>query len=145
VKLRVAEPHELAWINARYEEVQFQPSDATHHVVVAEVEGEAAGIGRLVPAGDDAYELGGMLVFDAFRGRGVARQIIDELLRLADGRDVYCIPFADLEPIYAKAGFTRIEEDATTPEYVREKMEWCRREMTRAVVLMLRSAGVPAG
>jgi N-acetylglutamate synthase-like GNAT family acetyltransferase len=144
VKLRVAEPHELPWINARYDDVRFQHSDATHRVVVAEADGEPAGMGRLVPAGD-AYELGGMLVFDTFRGRGVARQIIDELLRLAEGRDVYCIPFADLEPIYAKAGFARIEEDATTPQYVREKMEWCRREMPRPVVLMFRSAGVPAG
>lgn len=135
MKLRVAEPHDLDWINARYEEVHFQPSDTTQRVVIAEVEGEPAGIGRLVPAGD-AYELGGMLVFDAFRGRGIARQIIDELLRLAEGHDVYCIPFADLEPIYAKAGFARIEEDATTPEYVREKIAWCRREMERAVVLM---------
>ncbi|HYH09608.1 MAG TPA: GNAT family N-acetyltransferase [Thermoanaerobaculia bacterium] len=136
MSLRVAQPHELAWINARYDEVHFQHSDASHRVVIADIDGAPAGIGRLVPAGEGAYELGGMLVFDAFRGRGIARQIIDELLRIAEGHDVYCIPFADLEPIYARAGFVRIEEDETTPRYVREKMEWCRREMTRPVALM---------
>jgi hypothetical protein len=49
---------------------------------------------------------------------------------------VYCIPFADLEPIYASAGFTRIARDASLPKYVREKVEWCEREIDRAVIVM---------
>ncbi len=137
MRLRRATAEDAAWINAAYDRVHFRHSDLSRDfVVIADVSGAHAGVGRLVPAGEDACELGGMLVFDEFRGRGIARAIIDELLRHASGRRVYCIPFADLEPIYAKAGFARIEADATLPEYVRKKLEWCEREMGREVVLM---------
>jgi N-acetylglutamate synthase-like GNAT family acetyltransferase len=136
VKLRRATESDAAWINAAYADIRFQLSDlARDLVIVAELDGEHAGLGRLVPAGE-AYELGGMLVFDAFRGRGVAKAIIDELLRHAGGRDVYCIPFADLEPIYAKAGFLRCERDESLPAHILEKLDWCEREMQRPVVLM---------
>jgi N-acetylglutamate synthase-like GNAT family acetyltransferase len=136
VKLRRATESDAAWINAAYADVHFQLSDlARDLVIVAELDGEHAGLGRLVPAGE-AFELGGMLVFDPFRGRGVARAIIDELLRHAGGRDVYCIPFADLEPIYAKAGFTRRERDGSLPAHILEKLAWCERELKREVILM---------
>jgi GNAT superfamily N-acetyltransferase len=137
VRLRQATAADSGWINAAYADVHFQPSDLSRDlVIVAELDGERAGLGRLVPAGEEACELGGMLVFDAFRGRGVARAIIDELLRHADGRAVYCIPFADLERIYERAGFRRRERRDDVPEYVKEKLAWCEREMERAVVLM---------
>lgn len=138
MKLRVATAADADWINAAYAEVAFQTSDLSREVlIVAELDGERAGIGRLVPASEDACELGGMLVFEQFRGRGVARAIVDELLRHAGGRTVYCIPFADLEPIYAKAGFVRCEPDATLPRYVSDKLEWCRRKVRRPVILMV--------
>ena len=139
MRLRRATAADSGWINAAYADVHFQPSDlARDLVIVAELDGEHVGIGRLVPAGKEACELGGMLVFDAFRGRGVARAIIDELLRHADGRAVYCIPFADLEPIYEKAGFRRRERRDDVPEHVREKLAWCEREIDRDVILMER-------
>lgn len=139
MNIRHATTHDAEWINAAYAAVHFQPSDLSHELVlVAEEYGQRVGIGRLVPAGENACELGGMLVFEGFRGRGVASAIIDELLRHANGRDVYCIPFADLEPIYAKSGFARVEDESDLPDYVRKKLEWCRREMEieRDVVLM---------
>lgn len=134
--LRTARPEETGWINEQYAKVRFIPSDPAHEtIVIAELDGVRAGIGRLVDAGEGACELGGMFVFDEFRGRGVARAIVDELLRRADGRTVYCIPFADLEELYAAAGFRRIEADGV-PRKVEEKLEWCAREMGRPVILM---------
>jgi GNAT superfamily N-acetyltransferase len=139
MRLRTATANDAEWINERYASVHFQPSELAHElVIVAEVDGVAAGIGRLVPAGEDACELGGMLVLEEFRGRGLARALIEELLRHAGGRHVYCIPFADLEPIYAAAGFVRIPRDGALPEYVREKIAWCEREIDRKVILMER-------
>lgn len=135
MRLRPAHAEEGAWINERYAAVQFMPSDLSRDLVlIAEIDGERAGIARLVPA-DDVWELGGMLVFEQFRGRGVARALIDELLRYAGDRDVYCIPFADLEPLYAAAGFTRAED---APRAVREKFEWCQRTYDRPVLLLER-------
>ena len=136
MKLRIARADEAEWINARYAEVRFLPSDLSREVVViAEIDGQPAGLGRLVDVDDRSCELGGMLVFDPFRGRGVARAIIDELLRHARDRDVYCIPFADLEPLYAAAGFTPATD---APDSVREKFEWCQRTYDRPVVLGVR-------
>ena len=137
-ELRIAAPHEEAWINERYAEIGFVLSDlATHLVVIAEIDGVAAGMGRLVPAGDRAYELGGMLVFEQFRGRGIARAIIEELLQHAGAREIYCIPFAELEPIYASAGFVTREPHEALPEGVREKLEWCAREIPHRPVLLM--------
>jgi len=134
VNLRVATPSDARWINERYAEVRFLPSDlAKEVVVIAEIDGERAGLGRLVDVDETSCELGGMVVFEAFRGRGVARAIIDELLRHARGRDVYCIPFAELESLYASAGFARTDD---APREVREKFEWCQRTYEKPVLLM---------
>ncbi|HUP63255.1 MAG TPA: GNAT family N-acetyltransferase [Thermoanaerobaculia bacterium] len=137
MKLRRADPGEAAWINERYASVEFLPSDLSREiVVVAEIDGDRAGIARLVPVDERSCELGGMLVFEDFRGRGVARALIDELLRHAEGREVYCIPFADLESLYAAAGFERADD---APQPVREKLEWCQRTYDRAAILMKRT------
>ncbi|MGZ5432203.1 MAG: GNAT family N-acetyltransferase [Thermoanaerobaculia bacterium] len=134
--LRTATPDDAGWIQEQYEKVHFIPSDlARDTVVVAEVDGERVGIGRLVPAGDGACELGGMFVDDAVRGRGIARAIVDELIRRAGSQDVYCVPFADLEALYAAAGFRRIEP-VDVPDKIQEKLDWCAREIDRAVILM---------
>jgi N-acetylglutamate synthase-like GNAT family acetyltransferase len=134
--LRSARIDETHWINDQYARVHFLPSDLHREtVIIAELDGERAGMGRLVPAGEKVFELGGMLVFEGFRGRGVARAIVDELLRRAGDADVYCVPFADLETLYAAAGF-RATDPASAPEKVREKYDWCVREMGRAVTLM---------
>ncbi|HEX6159018.1 MAG TPA: GNAT family N-acetyltransferase [Thermoanaerobaculia bacterium] len=134
MKFHVATPDEEGWINERYDEVGFQHSDLTRDLqVIAEEDGQRVGMGRLVTLAENAVELGGMLVFDPFRGRGVAKKIIAELLRHAGDREVYCIPFLDLEPIYAGAGFTRVE---TGPEKALKKVEWCERTYPRGVVLM---------
>lgn len=139
--LRTATPDDAGWIQEQYEKVHFIPSDlARDTVVIAEVDGRRAGIGRLVPAGDGACELGGMFVDDAFRGRGIARAIIDELIRRAGSLDVYCVPFADLEALYAAAGFRRIEP-VGIPEGILRKLEWCAREIDREVVVMRLAVG----
>jgi len=138
MQLRRARADDAGWINARYAEVHFLPSDLTRDlVIVAEIDGVPAGIGRLVPAGEDACELGGMLVFQEFRGRGLARALIDELLQYAAGRTVYCIPFADLEPVYAGQGFTTIERGPGLPEHIRKKLAWCAETIDRPVILMV--------
>lgn len=137
-KLRRARPDEAGWVNERYAAVRFIPSDLDREIViVAEVDGTPAGLGRLVPVDERSCELGGLLVFEEYRSRGVGKAIIDELLRHADGREVYCIPFASLAPLYAWAGFDMTEN---APAPVLEKYAWCRRTYDEDVVLMAWSA-----
>lgn len=140
MNLRPARPDEEAWLNDRYAEIGFQLSDLTRDLqIIAELDGEIAGTGRLVPAGENSVELGGMLVLEPFRGRGLARAIIDEFLRHAAGRDVYCIPFADIAEIYIAAGFVPCESG---PLAVMKKVAWCGETYARGVVLLIKKANV---
>jgi GNAT superfamily N-acetyltransferase len=135
MQLRRARADEAGWINDRYATVRFVPSDLERDtVLVAEIDGAPAGLGRLIPLEETSFELGGMLVFDEFRGRGVARALIDELLRYAAGRTVYCLPFAKLEGLYRSAGFETTEEG---PAQILAKLEWCRRTYEEPVLLMV--------
>lgn len=134
--LRTATAADAAWIDEQYAVARFLSSDLGRDVVViAEVDGQRAGIGRLVPAGDGAFELGGMWVLDAFRGRGIARANVEELIRRAHDATLFCIPFADLEAFYASTGFQRIGREGA-PAKVQEKLAWCDREVKREVLLM---------
>lgn len=134
--LRSAVPDDAGWIEEQYEKVHFIPSDLTRDtIVVAEADDQRVGIGRLVPAGEGVCELGGMFVADTHRGRGIAHAIVEELIRHAGDREIYCIPFADLETLYAAAGFRRIEA-VFLPAKIQEKLDWCAREIARAVILM---------
>jgi GNAT superfamily N-acetyltransferase len=103
-----ARPAQLAWINQRYAEVDFVPCGPADIVALAEADGVPAGLGRVVPVQDGVGELGGMLVFDEFRRRGLAKPLIAWLLEAAGAEVLYCLPFAPLEGMYAAMGFERV-------------------------------------
>jgi N-acetylglutamate synthase-like GNAT family acetyltransferase len=138
--MRRARLDELDWVNARYLEIDFVPSTLDDLVVIAEANGVAAGMGRVVPVGPDAGELGGMLVFDAFRGSGLARQIITSLLQHSRCRTLYCVPFSELESLYASMGFACIAPDEHTPPAVSAKWRYCLGHYPKPVLLMQRHA-----
>ncbi len=148
VSVRQSRADELAWANARYAEIDFLASEAGDYLAVAEADGVPAGLGRVVRLGDDVGELGGMLVFDGFRGGGVAGAIIAHLLNHAGLRRLYCLPFASLRPLYEKAGFTLdtnadagADADAVPiPEQIRRKHAWCNSRYLEPVLLMYRQA-----
>lgn len=141
--LRTANPADLEWANARYAEADFLPSDPSHTVMIAELDGVRAGLGRLVPAGPGVFELGGMYVLPVHRGRGIAPALIAALLEAAGGARVYCIPYAHLSPLYARAGFRPVDGDAVLPPPVAAKLDWCRQHYAQPVCLMWN--GAPAG
>ncbi|MES2298666.1 MAG: GNAT family N-acetyltransferase [Pseudomonadota bacterium] len=139
VTLRRAEPGELEWINARYAQVDFLPSSDADLVALATLDGVPAGLGRIVPVGADAGELGGMLVFEQFQGCGLARRIIDFLLQQTRYATLYCLPFAELEDLYASMGFARAPAGADLPDHVAHKYRWCNEHYPKPVLLMQRA------
>ena len=138
--IRRAEPNELAWINARYSEVDFVPSSAADTIAIAEVDGTRAGIGRIVKLTADAAELGGMLVFETYRGRGIAASLVAHLLaRSADYRHLYCLPFAHLAPFYERYGFRASAPDGVgVPPAARDKHTWCNQHYEHETLFLVR-------
>jgi hypothetical protein len=71
IQIRAASKTDIEWINHRYKEVDFVPSIFEKEVIaVAEFKGERAGLGRLVTLDEQNAELGGMYVFEPYRGKG---------------------------------------------------------------------------
>lgn len=134
--IRQASREDLPWINARYKEVEFVPSDESDYVAIAEVNDQPAGIGRLVDLGSRQGELGGMYVLDNYRGLGVSRAIIQHLLDNASHDVLYCLPFENLEGLYASFGFQRVMETGDVPDRLLEKHRWCNEVYSKPVLLM---------
>jgi N-acetylglutamate synthase-like GNAT family acetyltransferase len=127
IQIRTAQNSEIDWINQCYDQVEFVHSIFEKEIIaIAEVDGQKAGLGRLVSVGKDSYELGGMLVFEPFRGKGIAGEIVKFLLGQAPlNCKIYCIPFQHLVPFYEKHGFAPCSEIDQVPEEIVKKFYWC--------------------
>lgn len=137
VLIRKALEGELAWVNARYAEVRFVPSNIQNELIaIAEVDSQKAGMGRLVKINDDCFELGGMLVLESFRGLGLAKHIVEFLLAQTSGKQIFCIPFAHLFELYHGAGFNRCEDLDSVPKLILEKYQWCQQYYEQDVLLL---------
>jgi N-acetylglutamate synthase-like GNAT family acetyltransferase len=136
ISVRTASPSELTWINERYREIDFLLCGANDFVVVAEIDGKPAGLGRIVPIAGRVGELGGMLVFDEFRGTGLSKQIIAFLIETLEFDFLYCLPFSNLENLYATFGFRRVADVAGVPAKVLKKYHWCAEFYPDPVLLM---------
>ena len=68
---------------------------------------EILGIGQLKPHGAEILELASIAVYPEHRGKGVARAIIEFLLKDSP-RPVYLTCLSTLEPLYQKFGFQTI-------------------------------------
>ena len=124
--LRTAESDDLPVVNGMYESVKFKLSTPADLIVLAEIDGVAAGIGRLVTIEAGVLELGGIYVDPSFRGGGVARRVVAWLVERAPrGGALYCLPFRHLTPFYCGFGFAPIDDLARVPEVLRDKLRWC--------------------
>jgi GNAT superfamily N-acetyltransferase len=136
VEVREAAADELEWANARYAEVQFLPSSPADLIAVAEVMGEPAGLGRLVPVDASAEELGGIYVFPRFRSLGVSKATIAFLVRRSRKDDLYCLPFCNLVHLYASFGFSAVRENHAVPLQIKRKHVWCNERYSTPVLLL---------
>jgi GNAT superfamily N-acetyltransferase len=104
--IRMLADDERDWANARYRDIAFAESPPGTLAVIAELDGERVGLGRLVRLAPDVLELGGIWTTEAARGRGVARAIVNALLDHAPpGERLWCIPFEHLAAFYESCGF----------------------------------------
>ena len=135
--IRKALPTELDWVNVQYQQINFQLSDYQNELIaIAEVNGEKAGVGRLVTIDERALELGGMYVLENFRKYGVARTIVSFLLAQVKDKTLYCLPFEHLQNFYVSCGFKPVTGLSKVPDKVLQKWEWCNQTYSGKTLLL---------
>ena len=93
------------------EEIELDADDARAFHVLAILDGDAIGCGRMLEHGDGEVKIGRMAVLPAYRGTGVGREILRFLIRSARERGMRkAILHAQLsaEGFYLKEGFTPV-------------------------------------
>jgi ElaA protein len=89
-------------------EEEMDELDATASHVLATLDGEPVGTGRLIVSDEATAKVGRMAVLRAFRGRGVGSVILAALLALAVQRGIHTVRLsAQLHaiPFYERFGF----------------------------------------
>jgi N-acetylglutamate synthase-like GNAT family acetyltransferase len=89
-----------------------------HFILAVDAKGSVIGCGQVKIHADGSRELASIAVLPAWRGRGVARAIIEQLLELHQGR-LYLTCRAVLGPMYEKFGFQALQRDEMTPYFKR--------------------------
>lgn len=139
MQIRKILPVELAWINAQYASINFAPSSEADFMVVAEIDGVKAGLGRITQVENDAGELGGIFVLPEFRGHSIATHLVEFLLKNSAYPKLFCIPFVHLEKFYKRFGFLPVDPTMPVPQKIAQKMSWCGNTYESSVVLLSRS------
>ncbi|MEJ8755758.1 GNAT family N-acetyltransferase [Pontibacter sp. H259] len=136
--IRKAQLKDMDWVNAQYQQINFQLSDIQHElIVIAKVDGERAGLGRLVTINHETLELGGMYVLESFRKYGIARAIVQHLLNQVQAKTVYCLPFEHLQHFYVSCGFMPVFSTEEVPTKVLQKWEWCNKTYLDKTLLLV--------
>lgn len=141
LEVRPASAADAAWANGVYDEIGFVRSSEDDLQLVA-WRGEArVGLGRLVPVDAHGAELGGIWVEPEARGGGVAGAVVRGLIERAHDRGwriLYCIPFADLVPMYLRFGFEPAGRGVSLPAPIVAKLTYCATAYDRPVALLVR-------
>lgn len=138
INVRFAKKTEIEWINKKYEEVGFVPSIfEKEKIAIAELNDQRIGLGRLVTIDENNLELGGIYVFEEFRGQGAAKNIVEFLLKLAKlDQNIYCIPFQHLTSFYSTFGFVQCTDLDQIPKEILTKYKWCKDNYTTSTALL---------
>ncbi|MDF9450745.1 GNAT family N-acetyltransferase [Bacillus toyonensis] len=140
MSIQLATYNDLEWINNQYESIGFVRSDLKRDkVAIITYNNEYAGVGRLVKIDDNTIEMGGIFILPKFRGQQLAGELVSFLVETAKKlqvKNVYCLPFEELENFYKKYGYTEVD---TTKEVVHpiilKKYNWCLEHYDKHVLL----------
>ena len=91
--------------------------DWRRFLLAAAADGTLIGCVQIKPHGDGTRELASLVVCPAYRGRGLARQLI-ERIRVGQEPPLYLMCRSELEPLYTRFGFLPLAKEAM-PGYYR--------------------------
>lgn len=112
ITIRPARESEAPQIRALIHRTGINPTglDWRRFVVAVGQRDEMMGVGQLKPHGQGVLELASLAVYPEYRGKGVARAIIQHLLKNSP-RPLYLMCRSSLGPLYEKFGFQAIPYD----------------------------------
>ena len=110
---------EIRWL-VRIGEINPTGLKWKRFVVAESDQGQVIGCGQVKPHGDGSDELASIVVHPDWRGRGVARAIIEHFLGLYNG-DLYLMCRENLGPLYEKFGFQSVPKEEM-PRYFQRIM-----------------------
>jgi N-acetylglutamate synthase-like GNAT family acetyltransferase len=118
--LRPAQETDAAAIKDLIHEVGINPMslDWRRFLVAVDPQGQVIATGQVKPHGGSIHELASIAVLPGHRGEGIARAIIEQLLRDSP-RPLYLTCRSRLEPFYQKFGFQPLSYDEMPRYYQR--------------------------
>jgi N-acetylglutamate synthase-like GNAT family acetyltransferase len=130
VTLRPATQSDAASIRQIIHQMGINPMglDWQRFILAVDSSGNIVGCGQVKPHADSTQELASIAVLPAWRGRGIARRIIEQLLEQYPGR-LYLTCRSELGVLYEKFEFQIIPEREMTSYFKR---------ISRMVTLLLR-------
>lgn len=87
-------------------------------VAVDDETGQIVGSGQIKRHGDGSHELASIATAPAYQGRGIAHQIIEQLIQQHPGV-LYLTCLDNMEGLYQAFGFRAISPDEMTPYFKR--------------------------
>ncbi len=118
--LRPAAAADEADIKALIKLVRINPMDLDwrRFLLASTPDGRLAACAQIKPHADGTRELASLAVSPAWRGRGLARLLIEALI-VREARPIYLTCRSGLESFYQKFGFRTLEKSELTPYYRR--------------------------
>lgn len=83
-------------------------ADLKNFAVARAPNDDLAAFGQIKPLDADTLELSSLVVLPAYRGRGLGRAVVAELLRRAEGRPVFLITVRKRRQFYVRCGFVEV-------------------------------------
>ena len=90
-------------------------------LAVDEASGEIVGTIQVKPHGDGSREMASLAVLPGWRGRGLARQLIEHVLAQTPGT-LYLTCRSSLGSLYSKFGFRAVGKNGMTPYF--RRLSW---------------------
>lgn len=121
--IRPAKKEDFPGIRALINAVRINPTGLVwrRFLVATSKDGRLVGCGQIKLHADGSKELASIAVQPQFRGQGVARAIIENLLQREPFRPLFLMCRAQLEPLYTKFGFQSVFFDDLPPYFKRIK------------------------
>ena len=119
--LRPATEADFATIQALIHKVQINPTglDWSRFVLAVTEQGQIIGCGQVKPHKDGSLELASIAVEPEWRGKGIARAIIENLISANPNKRLFLTCRTSLQSLYERFGFRVSRPEEMTPYFRR--------------------------